>query len=117
MTILSAISAKIEPYSVSDEALELAFIESSHYFGLSGYSVEDDYDVSVLLKSISLSAMKILSNLKTLSNENLGGVSNSYDTSKIDKMIRAIASSAGISSSLVGVDDISENTISIARVW
>ena len=116
MTIQTAISAKIEPYSVSDEALELGFIESSEYLGVSA-SVSDDYIPSAHLKAVALAAMKILSNLRSLSSENIGGLSNSYNTAKIDSMIRAIAKIAGLSPSLVGVEADGDMVIKCVRVW
>ncbi len=116
MTILTAVSAKIEPYSVSDEALEVNFTEAADFLGVSA-SVEDTYVVGEHLKAVTLAAMKILSGLRTLASENLGGLSNTYDRSQINAMIKALAKSAGLPLSLVGVDEGGEMYVKAVHVW
>lgn len=117
MDIRTAVASKIEPYSVSDEALELAFRDASFRFGEDG-GVEDEYSPSLHLKTVTLAAMMILSNLKSLSSENIGGLSNSYDTGKLDAMIRNLAKMAGLSPTLVGVSDMASiPCVTAVRVW
>lgn len=116
MNILSAVSAKIEPYSVSDESLEVNFSEACNYFGITA-SVEDTYVVSEHMKAVTLSAMRILSGMRTLTGENIGGLSNSYSVKGIEAMIRALAKSAGLSPELVGVDSAGERVVTAVHCW
>lgn len=116
MTLIEAISAKIEPYSVSDEALELGLLDSSERFGLS-VTTTTVYSAGEHLKCVSLAAMRILSNMRTLSNENIGGLSNSYSVGAINALIRSIAKAAGLSSELVGVPMEGEQVIKAVKVW
>lgn len=117
MDIKTAIASKIEPYSVSDEALETAYKDASYRFGTDG-GVEDEYVPALHLKTATLSAMMVLSNLKTLTSENIGGLSNSYDTGKIDALIRNLAKMAGLSPALVGLSDLASiPCVRAVKVW
>ncbi len=116
MRLLTAISAKIEPYSVSDEALELGLLESCDHLGVTA-TTETEYSAGEHSKVVALAAMKALSGLRTLSTENVGGISQSYNTAQIDKLIRSIARQAGLNPSLVGVDSVGESVVRAVNVW
>lgn len=116
MTVLTAVAAKIEPYTVSDEALEVAFAEAAERFGVPA-SVADEYSVSEHRKAATLAAMMVLSGLRTLGSENVGGLSTSYNYGQINAMIKALARAAGLSPSLVGVDAAGEPTVTSVKVW
>lgn len=115
MTNKEAIAAAIEPYSLSENGLELLFIDSASHFGVSDVSVNDDYTAD-MKRPVALAAMKCLARMRVLSNEKVDVISNSYDTGKLDKAIAAIAASAGLSPSLVGAED-DEYTVSSQKVW
>jgi len=110
MTILEAIAAAIEPYSVSDEALEKEFIDAQAFFKTSGNG-EDDYTAS-MHSVVALAAMSCLNRLRTLTNENIGGISQSYDTAKLIQAIKGIARRAGLSPLLV----LDEDETSTSRI-
>lgn len=106
MTNIEAVAAAIEPYSVSDDALEKALIDAGDRFG--ELSSEDTYSAEGK-KTVALASMLCLSRLRVLQSENIGGISNAYVVAKIEKVIKAIANDAGISADLVLADD--EDTI------
>ena len=47
MTNREAIASEIEPYSLSDEAYETAFIKSIAHFGVSA-GIDDEYNVDMI---------------------------------------------------------------------
>ena len=117
MTISEAIASEIQPYSTSDEAIEKMFIDAADQFGVSA-SVDDEYSVG-MKKPVAYSAMRILYKMKTLSNENIGGISQSYKdkNSVIDDMIKSIAKDAGLDASLV-IDNNSDGFwVTSAKIW
>lgn len=115
MTNREAIASEIEPYSLSDEAIETAFIKAKAHFGISA-DIEDDYAAD-MIQTVSYAGMISLAKLRTLTNENVGGVSQSYDTSKLKELIIALANSAGLSPSLV-LGDVQDNFgVSAVRCW
>lgn len=109
MTNLEAIAAQIEPYSLSDEACEKAFIDACAHFDATAY-VDDDYSASAA-QVVALASMCCLNSLRILSSENIGGLSQSYDTSRLETMIKGIAKRAGLSASLVLDDESGEDPI------
>ena len=117
MTISEAIASEIQPYSTSDEAIEKMFIDAADQFGVSA-SVDDEYSVG-MKKSVAYSAMRILYKMKTLSNENIGGISQSYKdkNSVIDDMIKSIAKDAGLDAGLVIDSDSDGFWVTSAKAW
>lgn len=101
MTNIEAVAATIEPYSVSDEAIQKALIDASAKFECPS---EAEYSLSAK-KGVALASMLCLSRLRVLAAENIGGISQSYNVTKLDKAIKAIAKDAGISADLVDADD------------
>lgn len=106
MTILEAISGEIEPYSISDNSMEKAFLDSSAHFGASN-AVGDDYKPSepIQKKVVAYASMLCLNRVRVLASENIGGISSSYEVKKLEKRISAIAEDAGLSASLVLASD------------
>lgn len=116
MTIREAISGEIEPYGLSDESIEKAFIDANGRFGEDAeLSIDNDYSYSYK-KIVAFAAMLCLNRLRELTSENIGGISQSYDVKKLESRIKAIANESGISSDLV-LADISNPTISYAPIW
>ena len=117
MTISEAIASEIQPFSTSDEALEKMFIDAADKFGASE-SVDDAYSVAVK-KPVAYAAMRILYKMRTLSSENVGGVSQSYknDDELIDDMIKSIAKDAGVSADLVLNTDSDGYWLQSVKVW
>ncbi len=101
MTNIEAVAATIEPYSVSDEAIQKALIDASAKFECPS---DAEYSLSAK-KGVALASMLCLSRLRVLAAENIGGISQSYNVTKLDKAIKAIAKDAGISADLVDTDD------------
>lgn len=114
MTNIEAIAAEIEPYAVSDNSVEKSFLDACNKFGIIA-SVDDEY-VADTRKPVAFASMLCLNRLRSLSSENIGGISQSFDVRKIDKMISAIAQNAGLSPNLVLADQ-NENIVSYANVW
>lgn len=102
MTNREAVAATIEPYSVSDDALDKALIDASERFG--EFAPDDNYSLGAK-KCVALASMLCLARLRVLTAENIGGISQNYDVSKLDKAIKAIANDAGISPDLVASDE------------
>lgn len=117
MTISEAIASEIQPFSTSDETLEKMFIDASERFEIKA-SVNDEYS-KVAKQAVAYSAMRILYKMRTLSNENVGGISQSYKNDKnlIDSMIKSIAKDAGLDADLV-IDNTSDDyRLTNVRVW
>ena len=102
MTCLQAITAEIEPYSLSDESIEKSFVDAADHFGLDA-SAESDY-TGAYKQVCALAAMYALNRVRILAAENIGGISQTYDVKKIDARIAALAKSAGLSADLVNAD-------------
>lgn len=100
MTNREAIAAAIEPYSLSEDGLELLFINSCAHFGKSA-DIDDDYGVG-MMQPVALAAMQCLARMRVLQREQVDVISNTYDTARLNKAIEAIAASAGLDASLVG---------------
>lgn len=115
MTNREAIASEIEPYSLSDNAYEVAFIYAQEHFDTEG-GVDDTYSAS-MMKTVALAAMKCLAQLYSLQNENIGGISQSYDTDNILKALKSLAKSSGLSAELV-LDDTSDNYgVDSPKLW
>lgn len=115
MTNREAIATEIEPYSLSDEAYETAFIKAQAHFGIKD-GVDDEYSAT-LIQPVAYAGMVCLAKLLTLTNESIGGVSQSYNTQKVVAAIKALAQSAGLSASLILDDDSDDYNISSPKVW
>lgn len=115
MTNREKIASMIEPYALSDDAYEGSFLDAAEHFGTSG-EIDGSY-TSSLRQTVTLAAMYCLRQLITLSSENIGGVSQSYDENDLKKAIKGLASSAGLSASLVLDDDSDDYNISSPKVW
>jgi len=115
MTNREAIAADIEPYSLSDDAYEKAFVDACAHFGVSG-AIDNDYTIE-LRRPCALASMYCLNRLRVLSSENIGGISQSYDTGEIDELIVGIAKRAGLSPALVMDDDLGDPVVGYANVW
>ena len=117
MTISEAIASEIQPFSTSDETLEKMFIDAADKFSVTA-SVADEYSVAVK-KPVAYAAMRILYKMNSLSNENIGGISQSYKNDKnlIDKMIKSIAKDAGLDASLVIDNDSDGFWVTSEKVW
>lgn len=115
MTNREAIATEIEPYSLSDEAYETAFIKAQAHFGIT-QDVDEDYSSS-MIQPVAYAGMVCLAKLLTLTSENIGGVSQSYNTQKVVTAIKALAQSAGLSASLVLDNDSDDYIISSPKVW
>lgn len=114
MTILEAIIGEIEPYSLSENGVEKAYIDAAGRFGVFG-DVEEEYDSS-MKQVVALASMLCLNRLRVLSSENVGGISQTYNVEKLEKRIAAIATEAGISPSLVLADN-SGSSVTYMSVW
>jgi len=112
MTNREAVAATIEPYGVSDDALDKALIDAGERFG--DANPDNEYTTEGK-KSVAFAAMLVLVRMKVLQSENIGGISQNYAVSKIDAAIKAIAADAGISADLVLEDD-TENTINCISI-
>lgn len=115
MTNREAISTEIEPYSLSDEAYETAFIKAQAHFGITD-GVDDEYSAK-MIQPVAYAGMVCLAKLLTLSSENIGGVAQAYNTQKVTAAIKALAQSAGLSASLVLDDDSDDYSINAPKVW
>ncbi len=117
MTILEAIASEIQPFSTSDEALEKMFIDAAAKFGAKA-SVDDDYSVELKMP-VAYAAMRMLYKMRVLSNENIGGVSQSYKEKQtlIDGMIKSIAKDAGLNADLVIDNDSDDYGFTALKVW
>lgn len=116
MTIREAISGEIEPYGLSDESIEKAFIDSNGRFGDNNtLTIENDYSYAQK-KVVAFAAMLCLNRLRELTSENIGGISQSYDVKMLESRIKAIAAEIGISPDLVLADDNSAE-IYYVPVW
>jgi len=117
MTIREAIAAEIEPYALSDNAVEKAAITAFDRFAGTTVDVEGDY-VASMDKPCGFAAMLLLSQLMTLTGENIGGISQTYknDMADLRRMIKSIASRIGVSADLV-LADSSDNVVSYCSVW
>ena len=114
MTNREAIAADIEPYSLSENSVEKSFLDACNRFRIIA-SVDDAY-TDDMFKPVAMASMLCLSRLRSLTTENLGGISQSYDVRRIDKMISAIAKNAGLSPNLVLADE-TENIVKSVNVW
>jgi len=104
MTIREAISGEIEPYGLSDESVEKAFIDANGRFGEDEtLEIEDVYLYS-MKKVVAFAAMLCLNRVRELTAENIGGISQNYDVKKLEKRIKAIATEAGLPSDIVLAD-------------
>lgn len=104
MTIRDAISGEIEPYGLSDESMEKAFIDANGRFGDgTPLSVESTYDYAKK-KVVAFAAMLCLNRVRELTAENIGGISQNFDVKKLENRIKAIATEAGISPDIVLAD-------------
>ena len=104
MTIREAISGEIEPYGLSDESLEKAFIDAAGRFG-GGMALDIDSNYSYALKKVvAFAAMLCLNRLRELTAENVGGISQNYDVKKLVNRMKAIAAEAGISPDILLAD-------------
>ena len=117
MTISESIASEIQPFSTSDETLEKMFIDAADKFSITA-SVADEYSVAVK-KPVAYAAMRILYKMNSLSNENIGGISQSYKNDKnlIDKMIKSIAKDAGLDAGLVIDSDSDGFWVTSANAW
>lgn len=115
MTNREAISTEIEPYSLSDEAYETAFVKAQAHFGIND-GIDDEYTAK-LIQPVAYAGMICLAKLLTLSSENIGGVSQAYNTQKVTTAIKALAQSAGLSASLVLEDDTDDYGVDAPKVW
>jgi len=114
MTNREAIAAMMPSHSVEDNVLEKHFIDSCDHFGVQG-NIDNTYTVD-MKRPVALSAMFILAALRDLQVEKVDVISNTWDTSKFDKEIAAIAASADLSPSLVGAEDDNYNLTSV-KCW
>lgn len=104
MTIREAISGEIEPYGLSDDSLEKAYIDASGRFS-DGVSFDIDTPYTYALKKVvAFAAMLCLNRVRELTAENIGGLSQNFDVKKLEKRIKAIATEAGISPDIVLAD-------------
>ena len=115
MTNREAITSEIEPYSLSDEAYETAFIKSTAHFDVTA-GIDDEYNAD-MIQTIAYAGMICLAKLLTLESENVGGVSQSYDTSKLTAAIKSLAASAGLSASLVLEDESEDYGLRAVNCW
>jgi len=115
MTIREAIASYIEPYSLSDEAVDRAAMKAFYRFGgQTSLNTEGDYSPE-MDKQCGFAAMLLLRQLMSLSSENIGGVSQSYKDD-IKDMIKGIAKEIGVNPDLV-LDGDGENTVTYCPVW
>lgn len=114
MTNREAIIGEIEPYSLSDESVEKAFIDAAGRISSFG-DVDEEYDYSKK-QVVALASMLCLNRLRVLSSENVGGISQTFNVSKLEKRISAIANEAGLSESLVLADE-SDASVTYMSIW
>lgn len=115
MTNREAIAASIEPYSLSEDGLELLFINAAHHFGEESADIDGEY-TAAMLRPVALAAMRCLARMRVLQTERVDVISNTYDTAKIDKAIADIAADAGLDTSLVEADD-DNYKLKAVQVW
>lgn len=115
MTNLEALIGEIEPYSLSDDSVEKSFIDACARFTPSTPGVSGNYTADNK-KTIAYAAMMCLNRLRVLASENIGGISQSFSVSKLEKRIAAIAESAGLSPDLVLADG-DENKVTAICFW
>ena len=78
--------------------------------------IESNYNADMIMP-VAYAGMICLAKLLTLSNENIGGVSQSYDTSKLTAAIKSLAASAGLSASLVLEDESEDYGVKAVQCW
>lgn len=98
MNIIEAIATEIEPYEQSMASMEKGLIDAG--FRFTPYAPTDEYN-SEARKTVAFASILCLSKMLSLSSENAGGFSQSYDTKRLEDRIKSIAESAGISPDLV----------------
>lgn len=114
MTNREAIIGEIEPYSLSDESIEKAFIDAAGRFSSFG-DIDSEYEYS-MKQVVSLASMLCLNRLRVLASENVGGISQTFNVSKLEKRIAAIANEAGLAPSLVLADE-NDESVTYMSVW
>lgn len=115
MTIREAIAASIEPYSLSDEAVDKAAMKAFYkYGGVTKLDTEGDYNPTQE-KPCGYAAMLLLRQCLSLSSENVGGISQSYRDDIYD-MIKGIAKEIGINPDLV-LGEETDNVVTYCPVW
>ena len=114
MTNREAIIGEIEPYSLSDESVEKSFIDAVGRLSSFG-DIDSEYDYS-MKQVVALASMLCLNRLRVLGSENVGGISQTFNASKLEKRISAIANEAGLSASLILADD-SDNSVTYMSIW
>lgn len=115
MTNREAIAAEIEPYSLSEDSVEKAFLDSTARFGIIDY-IDDEYDYTDP-RAVALASMFCLDRVRCLSNENIGGISQSFNSAEIERRIRSIAARAGISANLVLPSDSGSTVTYMGYMW
>lgn len=88
MTNYEAISAKLYPYSVDDNLIEVSCIDN-------GLERDDVYSPKQKTE-VAMTVISILRNLIALSGENNGGYSLSYDVNGLKTRICQIAKDSGL---------------------
>ena len=114
MTIREAIIGEIEPFSLSDESVEKSFIDALSRFPVFG-DIECEY-TSDMKQVVAYSSILCLNRLRVLSSENIGGISQSFNSNKIEKRIKAIANEAGLSYDLIPLEE-SDSAITYMNIW
>ena len=114
MTNREAILGEIEPYSLSDESVEKAFIDAVGRLNSFG-DVDSEYDYN-MKQVVALASMLCLNRLRVLSSENIGGISQTFNVSKLEKRIAVIANEAGLSADLVLADEDSAS-VTYMNIW
>lgn len=114
MTNREAIIGEIEPYSLSDDSVDKAFIDAAGRLKSFG-DVDSEYDYS-MKQVVALASMLCLNRLRVLSSENIGGISQNFNVSKLEKRIAAIANEAGLSADLILADD-SDTSVTYMNIW
>jgi hypothetical protein len=116
MTLKAAILSLIEPYELSDDAVERALSDAVERLGeKTEYQVEDDYN-KASRKSAALAAMMLLMQLWSLQSESVAGTSSSFSADSIKRRIKFIAQNNGLNSSLV-LDDDDEASVTYQSIW
>ncbi len=116
MTIREAVAAEIEPYALSDNAVDKAIISSYYRFrGTTDTDPEGNYSPADD-KEVGFAAMLLLGQLLTLTNEKVDVISNSYDNEDLKKAIGAIANRIGVNPDLV-LGDQGKDTVTYCPVW
>ena len=114
MTIREAIAASIEPYSLSDEAVDKAAMDAFYRFG-GEESVDTSNDYSPTMKKpCGFAAMLLLRQVITLQAENIGGISNTYKKD-VEDLIKGIAKDIGVNPDLV-LDGDGDNVVTYCPV-